>query len=137
MFDGKRKKKSNELLLQNISRLDTLLKSLGMKCNQETLHRMWRYAGKKMSEVENAVEYMLKCHKEKIEQSESLNGEKKGIFKPIGWLHDCLKYGRHIDVNENVELPFFDSILALSNFVKGISPDTGSSSDRNRLRYQT
>lgn len=137
MFDAEQKKRSNELLLQNISKLDSLLQKLGMNCNQETLHRMWRYAGKKMSEVEKAIEYMLKCHKEKIEQSSSLNDQPKGILKPVGWLHDCLKYGRHIDVNEDVELPYFDSILALGRFVKGISADVGSSCDRNQLRYQT
>ena len=122
MYRDDHKKAARELLLRNISRLDTFLKKLGMNCNQETLHRMWRYAGGKMSEVEKAVEYMLVCHKEKLEQSESINGEPKGIFKPIAWLHECLKHGRHINVDAGGQLPYFDSILALASFVKGISP---------------
>ena len=122
MYTEDRKQRARDLLLQNISKLDSFLSSLGMKCNHETLHRMWRYAGKSMSNIKDAVTYMLRVHKEKMELSQSTMGEQKGIVKPIGWLHDCLRWGRHLDEEVQKPLPYFDSILALTGFVSDISP---------------
>lgn len=133
MFSGDRKKASREQLLQNISKLDSLFKKLGMNYTPDSLMRIWRFAGKKMSEVENAVEYMLRCHNEKLERSSSIQGEPEGIPSPKGWLHDCLKYGWHINKDESIQLPRFDSIKAISNFIRDISPKL---SCRNQLRYQ-
>ena len=145
MFSAKHKKRAKELLLQNISKLDSLLRSVGMNCNQETLHRMWRYADRKMSNVQEAVEYMLCTHKEKLERTTVSNfnsyGEPdidmgKGITSPIGWLHDCLKYFWHINHEQEIELPYFDSISAISNFVKGIMPDKSLIPDSRLLQQK-
>ena len=116
MFSEKFKNRAKDLLLQNISKLDSLLKKLGMKCNLETLHRMWLYSGRSMENVASAVEYMLRVNKNKIESSTSFEKLGEGLKSPIGWLHDCLKYGRYIDCDENIELPNlnqFDSIMQL------------------------
>jgi hypothetical protein len=107
MFDSDHKKTSRELLLQNISKLDTLFQKLGMKYTQDALMRIWRLAGKNLSEVKNAVQYMLTCHAKKLEQSEGLNNEGKGITTPRGWLHECLKYGWHHSDDE-VTLPYLE-----------------------------
>ncbi len=107
MFENDCKKRSRELLLQNISRLDTLFQKLGMKYKPDALMRIWRFASKNMSEVKNAVEYMLRVNNEKLEHFESLNGEAKGIRTANGWLHDCLRYGWHIN-RESVKLPYIN-----------------------------
>lgn len=105
MFDGEHKKRTREQLLQNISKLDSLFKKLGMNYTQDALARIWRMAGKKMSEVENAITYMLKVHAQKLDEAGLNNDEPKGIFKAKGWLHDCIKYGWH-QLDEDVELPY-------------------------------
>ncbi|MDJ0593353.1 MAG: hypothetical protein QNJ72_25765 [Pleurocapsa sp. MO_226.B13] len=122
MFDASHKKRSREQLLQNISKLDTLFSKLGMKYTPDALMRLWRYADKQMSNVETAIEYMLNCHREKLDE----NQDDRGVRKPKGWLHDCLKYGWYInwDTEPDIQLPYFDSILEIANFVKGISNQT-------------
>jgi hypothetical protein len=107
MFDADHKKLARELLLQNISKLDTLFQKLGMKYTQDALMRIWRLAGKNLSEVKNAVQYMLTCHAKKLEQSQGLNNEPQGITTPRGWLHECLKYGWHHSDDE-VILPYLE-----------------------------
>lgn len=118
MFSDDHKKQSRELLLQNISKLDFLFQKLGMKYTNDALMRIWRLAGKSLSEVKNAVEYMLKTHSLKLKQSECLD-EPEGIRTPKGWLHECLKYGWHT-TNDQIDLPvlegeyvytFVDSLL--------------------------
>lgn len=121
MFSKEHKKASRELLLQNISKLDSLLQNLGLKYSPDALMRIWRYAGQKMSEVENAVSYMLECHNEKLERQSSINDEPLGITTPKGWLHDCLKHGWHIFKDEPIMLPRFDSVGAITNFIKELS----------------
>ncbi len=124
MFSEERKKRAKELLLQNISRLDSFLKQLGMNYDHESLMRIWKFSGKNMSEIKNAVEYMFRVNNEKLEHSESLNGEPKGIRTAKGWLHDCLRKGWHI-YDQEVELPyingdyihsFIDSLMGTSRF---------------------
>ncbi len=122
MFSEDHKKRAEDLLLQNISKLDSLLRKIGIKCNQETLMRMWRYSGKSISNVRNAVEYMLRCHAEKLIRGESVDGEPpKGITSPKGWLHDCLKYGRHQNSEES-ELPYILNLDAIPGFIRDIWP---------------
>ncbi len=107
MFSDAHKERSRELLLQNISRLDAFLKQLGMNYDHGSLMRIWKFSGKNMSEVKNAVEYMFRVNNEKLEHSESLHGESKGIRTAKGWLHDCLRKGWHI-YNQEVELPYIN-----------------------------
>ncbi|MCC0179941.1 hypothetical protein I4641_23725 [Waterburya agarophytonicola K14] len=107
MFDAASKERAHDLLLQNISKLDSLLSKLGMKCNSETLHRMWRYAGRKMDNVIEAVNHMLAVNRDKVERSTSFECKGKGIASPIGWLHDCLKFNRYLDWSQEIELPLY------------------------------
>ena len=127
MFDGDRKRRASELLLQNISRLDNLLQKIGLKCNQETLLRMWRFSGEKMSNIRDAVKYMLRVNQAKIERSKSFGSNGLGITTPIGWLHECLRYGNYIDESP-VELPRFANVESIVSFVDSICEraiDTG------------
>ena len=118
MYSEAFKKRGREQLLQNISKLDCFLLKFGLKYTPDALHRLWRFSGKKMSNIQEAVKYMLKVHGEKVRASGATSIEEaEGIKKPQGWLHDCLKYGWHY--TETVELPLFDSSTsALMNFVR-------------------
>ena len=122
MFDSESKKRSNEQLLQNISKLDNLFQKLGMHYTRDALLRIWRMAGKKMSEVTKAVEYMLQCHSRQIEQSSNVDGEARGVRTPKGWLHRCLEYGWHDNIDDTIDLPYFDSTWKIFSFVRDISP---------------
>jgi len=119
MFSEQHKRKSREQLLQNISRLNSYLSKLGLNYTPDALNRLWRFSNRSMAEVKGAVEYMLKTHAEKIKNGEAaLPDADAGIRRPKGWLHDCLKYGWHIN-DKDVVLPFFDSISALADHVNG------------------
>lgn len=120
MFGSDHKKTSRELLLQNISKIDTLFRKLGMKYSPDALMRIWRMAGKNLAEVKSAVEYMLSYHAGKV-RNPRCKEDQSGITSPKGWLHECLKWGWHHDADE-ISLPVmtYDSI---SLFVKSSSPD--------------
>jgi cytochrome c556 len=119
MFDADHKKQSRELLLQNISKVDSLFQKLGMRYTQDALMRIWRLAGKNMSNLSDAVTYMLQCHAEKLRRTEHLD-EPEGVTTPKGWLHDCLKYGWHT-VNDVVNLPYLEGDYVYS-FVDSLIP---------------
>lgn len=122
MFDGDRKKSTRDLLLQNISKLDSLFKKIGLIYTQDALLRIWRMSGKKLDEVKNAIAYMLKVHAQKLDEASITNTEAKGIFKAKGWLHDCIKYGWH-QLDEDVELPYVNGQY-IPSFVDALI-DTG------------
>ena len=128
MYSEAFKKRGREQLLQNISKLDSFLQKFGLKYTPDALHRLWRFSGKKMSEVEKAIELMLKTHGELVKRNfDGSTSEVQGITSPKGWLHDCLQYGWHYD-NEPVILPLFDTISALANHVRGAFNSIGNSS---------
>lgn len=126
MFDAASKEREENLLLQNISKLDTLLKNVGMSCNTETLHRMWRCSGKKIEEVAKAIEYMLFTHTNKL--MGSVEGDVVGIRNPIAWLVSCLKFNRQDDYDPyyQTDLPVFSSTQDIEKFVRGIMPQSES-----------
>jgi hypothetical protein len=88
MFDADHKKRLYEQQQQDISKIKHLLSNLGLKYTEDTIYRLWRFADKKVESVQKAVEFMLTCHSEKLEQDPS----SQGITKPKGWLNQCLKY---------------------------------------------
>jgi hypothetical protein len=102
MFSEDHKIRARELLLQNISKLDSLFRKLGMHHTPDSLMRIWRLAGENMLEVKGAVEYMLTCHAEKLKR----NPTSEGIATPEGWLHDCLSRGWHHKVES--KLPYIE-----------------------------
>jgi hypothetical protein len=102
MFGDDHKKASRKLLLQNISKLDSLFRKLGMHHTPDSLMRIWREAGENMLEVKGAVEYMLSCHAKKLKR----NPTSEGITTPEGWLHDCLVGGWHHKVES--KLPYIE-----------------------------
>lgn len=118
-YNGKNRERERELLLQDISKLDSLLQKVGLNYTQDCLRRIWRMAGKKIEEVQSAVEYMLTVHHEKLEHPQCVE-DVSGIRSPKGWLHECIKHGWH-HLTEAIDLPRFDSTLTISNFVRNIT----------------
>lgn len=119
MFDGDRKKRARELLLQDISKLDSLFTKLGMKHTPDSLMRIWRLAGKSLCEVKSAVAYMLKVNAQKCRQ-QLAEGEKPiGLYSAKGWLHDCLKHGRH-KVDDYAELPIVEPGANIYTFIDSL-----------------
>ena len=73
-----------------------------MSYTPDALMRIWRFAGKKISEVENAVEYMLRCHKRKADSVQlALRANPQGIPSPKGWLHRLSKIWLAISTKMN------------------------------------
>jgi hypothetical protein len=67
-------------------------------------NRLSMSAGKNISNLSDAVNFMLYSHTTKIRQSQSLD---EGITNPKGWLHDCLKYGWHL-MSQTANLPLLE-----------------------------
>ena len=131
MFDSDHKKRARELLLQNISKLDTLLKKLGMNYSHDALARIWRMAGKKMSEVEGAIKYMLAYHADRM--THTYDDDPQGIRSPKGFLHDCLKYSWHHFGLDEINLPILGSISEVKSFVRGLLPQKAVDHDIGNL----
>lgn len=114
MFDGERKKAIALQQQQDISRLKSLFSNLGLAYSQDALVRLWRYAGKSVEQVKEAVELLL---------FQNSTQEKK-IRNPQGWLIECLRFGWQKTTNlyYQTELPRFSSTHDLSQFVNGLIP---------------
>jgi hypothetical protein len=120
MFGSDHKKTSSELLLQNISKIDTLFRKLGMKYTPDALMRIWRMAGKSLAEVKSAVAYMITYHSTKVGDPKCAE-DKKGITSPKGWLHECLKWGWHHDTDDIILPVILDG--SIHYFVASLAPD--------------
>lgn len=119
MFGSDHKKSSRELLLQNISKIDTLFRKLGMKYSPDALMRIWRMAGKSIAEIKNAVAYMITYHSTKVGNPRCAE-DKKGVTSPKGWLHECLKHGWHNDTKDIFLPVILDG--SIYTFVASLAP---------------
>ncbi|MEM7593719.1 MAG: hypothetical protein AAF383_19780 [Cyanobacteria bacterium P01_A01_bin.83] len=109
MYSAQHKKRVREQQQQDISKIDTLLTNLGLKYTPDAILKLWRMAGKSVTEVKNAVELMLFQH----------STQEKKIGKPHGWLYDCLRYGwqKGLNLYYQVELPYFSSVEDIERHV--------------------
>jgi hypothetical protein len=112
MFDADHKQRLAEQQQQDISKLDNLFRELGMIYTRDALVRIWRLAGKKIDEVKNAIELMLFQN----------STQEETIRKPHGWLISCLRNGwqKGLNLYYQVQLPMFNSVQDIDNFVDGI-----------------
>jgi hypothetical protein len=122
MFDADHKKRCMEQQQQDISKLDSLFRELGMIYSPDALIRIWRLAGKSVTEVKNAVKFMLR--------ENSTCAEENRVRKARGWLISCLREGWHLNLYPDVELPIFASVDRIREFVDDIC-------FRNQVRYET
>lgn len=122
MFDAEHKKRLALQQQQDISKLDNIFRELGIIYTPDALVRIWRLAGKSITEVKNAIELMI------YEHSTSADG----VRKAHGWLISCLTNGwqKGLNLYYQVKLPQFSSVQEIDNFVGGIF-------DRNQIQYQT
>jgi hypothetical protein len=130
MYSDDHKNRARELLLQNISKLDTLCRGIGMKLTPDNLMRIWRLAEKKLDNVQSAIKYMLICHANKVKQQFASGlpmEECDGVHTPEAWLHECLIHGWHLK-EKSAPLPileerdvrsFIDSLLGASPPIPG------------------
>lgn len=112
MFDAEHKKRLAEQQQQDISKLDNIFRELGIIYSPDALVRIWRLAGKTITEVKNAIELMLFQN----------STQEEPIRKPHGWLISCLKNGwqKGLNLYYQLDLPQFSSVQDLENFVGGI-----------------
>ena len=105
MFDAEHKKNAYKQQQQNISRLDSLFRKIGMKYSKDALVRIWRLANKNYDDVVDAVQLLLHRHSTQAEP----------IPNPYGWLIKCLEIGWHLDSEliNSPKLPVYDSISQL------------------------
>ena len=111
MFSNAHKKKLDKQQQQEISKLDLLLSKVGLKYTHDNLLKLWRLAGKSWSEIESAIEHMLRANVEQVE----------GVTKPHGWLVSSLMYGWHRIAPEPVNLPHYSEFDGIMQLVRDCS----------------
>lgn len=116
MYSNDHKKQLELQQQQDISKLDSILNSVGLKFTIDNLQKLWRMAGKSFDEIKVAIEYLLHAH----------STQKTPIGSAHGWLVDSLKYGWHKGFNLNyaVEIPRFNSRSEIANFVDALVAPT-------------
>lgn len=114
MFDADHKKRVMEQQQQDISKIESLTSSLGLKFTRDALVKLWRMAGKSVKGVQVAVEMML--HSNSVQE--------QPIKNACGWLYNCLRYGWHeeYDPYYQAQLPIFQSVRDIEEFVTGLIP---------------
>ncbi len=118
MFDADHKKRLLEQQQQDISKLDSILKKIGLHYTQDALLRIWRLAGKSFDEIQSAIELMLAQNSSEALYSRSPEPE-ASIRNPHGWLVSCLKnaWQKGFNLYYDCQLPYFRYAKDIANFV--------------------
>jgi hypothetical protein len=84
-----------------------------MKYTQDALVKLWRMAGKSVSEVQDAVKLMLYQHSTQ---------KNDGVETPHGWLYQCLRFSwqKGFDCYYQLKLPYFKTGSEIDKFVDGL-----------------
>ena len=114
MFDADHKKRLIEQQQQDISKIESLTSSLGLRFTKDALVKLWRMAGKSVKDIQKAVEMMIYSN----------STQEQPIKNACGWLYDCLRYGwyEEYDPYYQTELPIFQSVKDIEQFVRGLIP---------------
>lgn len=114
MFSKDHKERLDEQQQQDISKIDSLLKQVGLIYDQNALNRIWRLAGKTVDAVVDAIELMLYRH------------SSKPIPRPHGFIIECLKqqWQKGFNLYYEPELPKFRSTVEITEFIKGLCGGT-------------
>ena len=109
MYSAQHKQRLIEQQQQDISKIDNFLTNLGLNYTPDAILKLWRMAGKSVTEVKNAVELMLFQH----------STQEKKIRNPHGWLYDCLRSGwqKGLNLYYQVELPYLSSVEDIERHV--------------------
>lgn len=116
MYSDEHKKRLALQQQQDISKLNSILSSVGLKFTIDNLQKLWRLAGKSFDEIKTAIEYLL--HANSTQKTPIGNGQ--------GWLVESLKYGWHkgFNLNYQAELPRFTNSSEIANFVDALVAPT-------------
>ena len=102
---------------QDISKLNSLLKKIGLNYTPDNLARLWRLADRSWSDIQTAIKYML------YSQSTMTDG----IRKPMAWFMESMKYGWHKEFSltyASIPLPSFSTVDQIADYVRDlILPD--------------
>ncbi len=114
MFSDEHKKAIALQQQQNISKIDTLFKNVGLIYDHDALNRIWKLPGKCLDNIAQSVELLLHRH--------STSSEKIG--NPQGFIIKCLKDGwyKTFDLYYQAKLPYFKTGQEIANFVRGMCP---------------
>lgn len=114
MFSEDRKKAIALQQQQNISKIDTLFKNVGINFTHDALNRIWRLSGKCLDNIVKSVELLLHRHSTSCEK----------ISNPQGFIVQCLKDGwyKTFDLYYQAELPFFKTGQEIANYVRKMCP---------------
>ncbi len=93
-----------------IDQIDTLLRKVGLKFDQDALLNIYRLSGKSIDRVVKSIELLL------------YRNSKKQIARPHGFIMDCLRkrWCDGFDIYYQPELPVFQTITEIKNFVTDI-----------------
>lgn len=96
---------------QNISKLDGLLRKVGLRYDQDALCRIWQLSGKCLDRVTQTIELMLYRH-----------SSVSDVRRPHGFVIDCLQYGwaKGFDIFYEPKLPRFNSVAQLRGFISNL-----------------
>jgi hypothetical protein len=99
MFSEDHKKNAYEQQQKDISKIDYLLRQIGLKYDADALNRIWRLAGKQIDNVNEAIQLLLYRH------------NNKAVPRPHGFIIECLKQGwqKGFDMFYEPELPRFNT----------------------------
>jgi hypothetical protein len=114
MFSNEQKKAIALQQQQNISKIDTLFKNVGIAFSHDALNRIWRLSGKCLDNITKTLELLLHRH--------STSSEK--IVNPQGFIIQCLKdcWYKTFDLYYQTELPFFKTGQEIANYVRKMCP---------------
>lgn len=110
MFSDDHKNKLLKQQQQDISKLDSILSNVGLRFTPDNLVKLWRLAGKSLSNMKSAIEYLLHAN----------STQKTPIGNAKGFFTECLKYSwyKGFNLNYQTELPRFSTSRDLAEFVK-------------------
>ena len=100
-------KKRWEQQQKYISKINSLLKGVGLKFDPDALLNIWRLSGKSIQRVVSSIELLL------------YRNSSKKVPKPHGFIIECLKkrWCDGFDIYYEPDLPTFESRIDLRNFV--------------------
>ena len=109
MFSEEHKQRLFKQQQQDISKINSLFKRIGIEFNYSALVNIWRMARKSVDEVKNAVKLLLFQH----------STQKEKIESPHGWIFRCVQYGwqKGLNLYYQSNLPYFKSVQDLESFV--------------------
>lgn len=116
MYSDEHKKRLSIQQQQDISKVNSIFKAVGLRFTPDNVAKLWNKAGKSLSEIKTAIEYLLHAH----------STQKTPINCGEAFLTDCLNHGWHRKFNllYQSELPKFSSSSELANFVDALVAPT-------------